>query len=50
LHLKPSSRREAATQVKELKEIREVVVEKIEERRHELSAAAGSRSHDFRAF
>lgn len=39
LHLKPSSRREAATQVKELKEIREVVVEKIEERRQELSAA-----------
>jgi hypothetical protein len=40
LHLKPSSRRDAATQVKELKEIREVVVEKIEERRQELSAAA----------
>jgi len=40
LHLRPSSRREAATQVKELKEIREVVVEKIEERRQELSAAA----------
>src|SRR6266850_7447234 len=39
LHLRPSSRREAATQVKELKEIREVVVEKIEERRQELSAA-----------
>ncbi len=39
LHLRPSSRREAATQVKELKEIREVMVEKIEERRQELSAA-----------
>lgn len=39
LHLRPSSRREAATQVKELKEIREVVVEKIEERHQELSAA-----------
>ena len=39
LHLRPSSRREAATQVEELKEIREVVVEKIEERRQELSAA-----------
>jgi hypothetical protein len=39
LHLRPSSRREGATQVKELKEIREVVVERIEERRQALSAA-----------
>lgn len=39
LHLRPSSRREAAVQVKELKEIRGLVVEKIEARRQELSAA-----------
>ena len=39
LHLRPSSRREAAIQVKELKEIREIVVTKIDERRQELAAA-----------
>jgi len=37
LHLRPSTRREAALQVKELKEVRELVVEKIEARRQELS-------------
>jgi len=38
LHLSPSARREAAAQVTELKTIRQVVVEKIENRRQELTA------------
>ena len=38
LHLSPSARREAAAQVTELKTIRQLVVEKIENRRQELSA------------
>jgi len=39
LHLSPSSRREAATMVTNLKTIRELVVEKIENRRQELTTA-----------
>jgi hypothetical protein len=39
LHLRPSSRRHAATQAQELREIRVVVLERIEERRQELCAA-----------
>src|SRR5215216_7454875 len=38
LHLSPSARREAAAQVMELKTIRQLVVEKIENRRQELTA------------
>ena len=37
LHLSPSARREAAAQVTELKNIRQLVVEKIEDRRQELT-------------
>jgi hypothetical protein len=39
LHLSPSARREAAAQVTELKTIRQLVVEKIENRRVELTTA-----------
>ncbi|MCA1576394.1 MAG: hypothetical protein LC794_03400 [Acidobacteria bacterium] len=39
LHLRPSPRRHAAAQAQELREIRVVVVERIEERRQELCAA-----------
>ncbi|HJP90897.1 MAG TPA: hypothetical protein VJ875_03015 [Pyrinomonadaceae bacterium] len=39
LHLRPSSRRHAAAQAQELREIRAVVLERIEERRQELCAA-----------
>ena len=39
LHLSPSARREAAAQVTELKTIRQLVVEKIENRRQELTNA-----------
>ena len=39
LHLSPSARREAAAQVRELKTIRQLVVEKIENRRQELTTA-----------
>lgn len=40
LHLTPSSRRHAAAQAEELREIRALVVERIEERRQELYGAA----------